>query len=70
MRAQVPFLADLPEALLDWVRAYGDLRTYQPGQCIIPPLARVRGCRWPLGLLVGFALTPAVHPLIKPPPQT
>ena len=36
-----PFLAGAPEDLLLWLRAYGELASYQPGQCIIP--RRVRG---------------------------
>jgi hypothetical protein len=37
----LPCLAAAPEELLLWIRAYGELRSYQPGQCIIP--RRVRG---------------------------
>jgi hypothetical protein len=33
---RLPYLAAAPEALLLWLRAYGELRSYQPAQCIIP----------------------------------
>lgn len=40
---RLPCLASAPEDLLLWLRAYGELRTYEPGQCIIP--RRVRRAR-------------------------
>ena len=33
---RLPFLAGAPEGLLLWLRAYGELKSYAPGQCIIP----------------------------------
>jgi hypothetical protein len=37
----IPCLTAAPEELLLWLRAYGELRSYQPGQCIIPRRVRV-----------------------------
>lgn len=36
----LPCLAAAPEELLLWIRAYGELRSFQPGQCIIPRRVR------------------------------
>jgi hypothetical protein len=40
---RLPFLASAPESLLLWLRAYGELKVYQPGQCIIPRRVRLPG---------------------------
>jgi hypothetical protein len=37
---QLPFMDDLPEPLLLWLRAMGEIRSYSAGQCIIPPRVR------------------------------
>lgn len=42
---RLPYLASAPEALLLWLRAYGELRSYQPAQCIIPRRVRMDSVR-------------------------
>jgi hypothetical protein len=37
---RLPFLASAPDSLLLWLRAYGELKVYEPGQCIIPRRVR------------------------------
>jgi hypothetical protein len=39
---RLPCLAAAPEDLLLWLRAYGELKSYRPGQCIIPRRVRAR----------------------------
>jgi hypothetical protein len=33
---QQPFLANESEGMLLWLRAYGELKSVKPGQCIVP----------------------------------
>lgn len=39
-----PFLADQGESMLLWLRAYAELRSYTPGQCIVPRKVRHASC--------------------------
>lgn len=57
---RLPYLASAPEALLLWLRAYGELRSYQPAQCIIPRRVRMD---WRLeGQVMVFLGLSLLHP--------
>jgi hypothetical protein len=33
----VPFLEGVPDETAIWLRAYGEMSDFRPGQCIVPP---------------------------------
>lgn len=37
---RLPFLTNEAESMLLWLRAYGELRAFNPGQCIVPRRVR------------------------------